>query len=393
LYGRKEKGEKRMIPRLHIQLLHYQLKAFQFFGVLGYVIAVLVCGLVALATGLLPQIILLLWITGGITFFLLAMIIKWIKGQEDIVYYHQEIGILSMCAFILWIIREPILPYLDVTILGIGVFLVFGRLGCYSIGCCHGKPAKKGVKYSQIFVDAGFTYFYKDVPLLPVQIWESIFVLFISISSIVLLLAGMVPGSNLIFYTTAYGLFRFCIEYFRGDPERPAFLGLSEAQWTSILLILSSFILAQLEILPAYELHLFTIILLVILAIGAITFYLNSDFLKLTSPQHLKQISNKLRNIESAQKSMRANQKIRVFTTTKGLSISAGTFDKNFRHYSISTPRKTPLSSELIEYLAKFIQLARHRTCSFEIIKKTAWLHHIIFFNAKNTKKNLPKNI
>ena len=39
----------------------------------------------------------------------------------------------------------PVLPYLDLTCLGLGIFLVCGRQGCLMVGCCHGKPCGWGI--------------------------------------------------------------------------------------------------------------------------------------------------------------------------------------------------------------------------------------------------------
>jgi prolipoprotein diacylglyceryltransferase len=55
--------------------------------------------------------------------------------------------VMLVAAAFLWLLHEhePIIPYLDVTILVIGIFLVCGRIGCLMVGCCHGKPHRWGV--------------------------------------------------------------------------------------------------------------------------------------------------------------------------------------------------------------------------------------------------------
>ncbi|MBD0287506.1 MAG: prolipoprotein diacylglyceryl transferase, partial [Flavisolibacter sp.] len=158
-------------------------------------------------------------LTGAATFFLLAILAKIITGEEVIVYYHHEIAILIMCAVVLHALHQPVLPYLDITILGIATFLAFGRIGCFNVGCCHGRPVKGGVRYRHEHVEAGFTPYYEDVPLFPVQLVESAFVFIVVIAGSFLLLRSFPAGTVLLLYTVVYGLFRFSIEIFRGDPE------------------------------------------------------------------------------------------------------------------------------------------------------------------------------
>ena len=139
-------------------------------------------------------------------------------------YYHHEISIMIFCALALYLLNKPVLPYLDISILGIGVFIGFGRIGCYSVGCCHGRPHKHGVKYGQAHVDAGFTWFYKDVPLLPVQLIESSYVFLIVISGVILLLNHAAPGTVLIVYTVVYGLMRFILARVLPSPRTHALI-------------------------------------------------------------------------------------------------------------------------------------------------------------------------
>ena len=68
-------------------------------------------------------------------------------GEERIIYYRHEIAVMVVAALLLWLLRQPLLPYLDVTILGIGMFLTCGRMGCFMVGCCHGRPHDWGVCY------------------------------------------------------------------------------------------------------------------------------------------------------------------------------------------------------------------------------------------------------
>lgn len=83
------------------------------------------------------------------TFLALAMAAKIVPGKETLVYYQHEIAVMITATFLWRMLRQPVLCYLDVTILGVGLFLAFGRVGCLMVGCCHGRPSPWGVCYAR----------------------------------------------------------------------------------------------------------------------------------------------------------------------------------------------------------------------------------------------------
>jgi len=152
----------------------------------------------------------------------------------------------------------------DVLAPSVSIAHVFGRIGCFLVGCCYGKPWTGGVHfppdsvaYSEllaeraILVGAPSTY-----GLHPTQIYESVGELFIFIGLVWLWRRRRFPGAVALGYAFTYGVLRFFIEIFRGDdvrgflfqarlpglarllglpPAEPIFL--STAQATSIALI------------------------------------------------------------------------------------------------------------------------------------------------------------
>lgn len=108
----------------------------------------------------------------------------------------------------------------------------FGRLGCFFVGCCYGIEVK------------GFWGVYMNgKEVLPVQLYESIF-LFI-LAAIILML--MLKKDRFLFglpvYMISYGIWRFFIEYLRGD-DRGSFIieFLSPSQFQSIMLFVAGVI-------------------------------------------------------------------------------------------------------------------------------------------------------
>lgn len=103
----------------------------------------------------------------------------------------------------------------------------FGRLGCFFAGCCYGKPT-----------DSFLGVHFPNVPgkVHPTQLYESVF-LFALFLICYLLYWKKHFRYNFTLYLVAYGIFRFCIEFLRGD-HRGEFLGvISPSQFWSLLMI------------------------------------------------------------------------------------------------------------------------------------------------------------
>lgn len=360
-------------PRLHVNVFGRRFQTFHFFGITGFVVGGLLGAVLCLVLGLPVWPILLMSLTAVATFFLLAILAKVITGREVIVYYHHEIGILIMCAWVFFLFHVPVLVYLDMTILGIATFMVFGRLGCLNVGCCHGKPARRGVVYRHEHVEAGFTHYYEGVPLFPVPLVESAFVCTVLIFGVVLVLRHAPPGTVLIFYTVAYGAFRFIIEFYRGDPERPYWKGVSEAQWTSLLLITVTGLLSIAGVLPLYGWHL---LMSMVLFFAVAVIILRKDiFIKMTSPKHVRQIASAIVETDDG-------VSVNVYQTDLGLSLSKGRVMSDggvVTHYTLSYKKRGELFYPLVERIAEIIRLIQKHQGKYEISERENSVYHILF--------------
>ncbi len=135
--------------RPRILLPHSDWSSFRFCGCIGLALSTL------LAMGLVMWQGLSSWVMAGVTvasvlvFFGLAMAAKIVTGEESLTYYHHQVAVIIVTILLLWLLHQPILPHLGVTILGVGLFLACGRVGCLMVGCCHGRPHRWGVCYRE----------------------------------------------------------------------------------------------------------------------------------------------------------------------------------------------------------------------------------------------------
>lgn len=107
----------------------------------------------------------------------------------------------------------------------IPLFHGFGRIGCMLAGCCYGRMLQKTILLFGVF----------ELNRVPVQMIEAIYEFLLC--AVILVVERHEKVDTLKFYLIAYGMFRFVIEFFRGDAVRGIFLGVSMAQWISVFII------------------------------------------------------------------------------------------------------------------------------------------------------------
>jgi hypothetical protein len=134
----------------------------------------------------------------------------------------------------LWGTGVPIAAGLDLFVAGGGTLIAIGRLGCLAAGCCHGRPCEWGVRYGPTSAVSDALL---GVRLFPIQIIEAVWCAAITVVAVCFVLAGTPAGTATTWWLVAYACARFFIEFGRGDPERRYFGALSEAQWSSIVIV------------------------------------------------------------------------------------------------------------------------------------------------------------
>jgi phosphatidylglycerol:prolipoprotein diacylglycerol transferase len=109
---------------------------------------------------------------------------------------------------------------------GIALGSVLGRQGCFSAGCCWGKPTTLpwGVRFTELGHEV--TGVPIDVKLHPTQLYESLAMLVAFIFLLWLHKRKKFSGQVILAYAFIYALVRFLIEFVRDDP-RGDILGLT----------------------------------------------------------------------------------------------------------------------------------------------------------------------
>ncbi len=391
------------LTRAKVRIFHRLFSAYQVCGYTGLGLAMLLAILLAVKMNLSIWILIGIIVTGIVTFLSLTMLTKIITGRESLIYYHHEIAITLTTAGLLKILHQPVLPYLDITILGIGTFLFCGRSGCFMVGCCHGRPYHWGVCYGEEHRKAGFTSYLVGVRLFPVQALEALFVLFVVITGTVFVLSKSYrPGEALAWYVIVYGTARFFFEFLRGDPDRLYFLTFSEAQWTSLLLM-SFAVWAEMSGVLAFHLRHATataFVLLTMIAVFIIRRFNASDKYKLLHPDHIKEIAESIERIsDNASMTcpthsplMKVGLKGGIFPgeyipaniclsqTSLGIQISASKIKRgegSVFHYALSNKNQV-MREENAKALSELILKLKHPLISGEVLKGDKGVFHLL---------------
>ena len=381
--------DKLVCPEVH--LFQRTQSTYLIFAYVGLLLAVLLAISLVTFLGLSVWVMAGLTLTAVLTIFGLLMVTKIITGEENMTYYHYEIAVIISAAILLKLLHEPVLPYLGITLIGIGLFLACGRLGCLMVGCCHGRPHQWGVCYREEHAAAGFPHYFVGVRLFPIQLVESIWVFGVVLGGIVLILTGRPPGEALSWYIVAYDIGRFCFEFVRGDAARPYRWGFSEAQWTSLLLM-CAVVWAELSgVLPLHPWHVGATAGMVIIMI---TLYLSRRFYRTTKhellhPHHIRDVAEALdllfhRSEESLSTSdeTSASEAIQVGCTSLGIRISASTIKHqvgDVYHYTLSS-QNDPLTPETASILSRLILQLKPNSGSYELLEGNQSIFHLLLY-------------
>ncbi len=118
---------------------------------------------------------------------------------------------------------------LDISACCIPLAHAIGRIGCFFAGCCHGATSSA---WCAVKMHTEFGY----IKVIPVQLFESLFLFAVS-AILIIAFYKRLNFPLLPLYCGVYAIWRFCIEFARGDNRGASIIpALSPSQLTAILL-------------------------------------------------------------------------------------------------------------------------------------------------------------
>lgn len=179
------------------------------------------------------------------------------------VFYGGFIGAIIASVIMMRIYKLPWWRTADAFAPGIAIGQAIGRLGCFSAGCCWGKPttafcgvhfSDKGHEVTNVPTIVGHlpAAIQKEwveklgsltapIHLHPVQLYEVGATLVIFVILLVMARKRKFHGQIVLAYALLYAIARFIIEFWRDDP-RGALFGLSTSQFIAALIFVGSII-------------------------------------------------------------------------------------------------------------------------------------------------------
>ena len=148
-------------------------------------------------------------------------------------------GLIFAIIFAIWYIKKHNLNYKkigDIISPSIALGHFFGRLGCFSAGCCYGRSAIDS--FLGITFTNSYAHNHTGVPLntsiYPTQLMEAILNLLNFVFLLIILKKKKFEGQVFALYILNYSIIRLFIEFFRGDPDRGYIFGGINHPFTSL---------------------------------------------------------------------------------------------------------------------------------------------------------------
>ena len=277
-------------------------------GLIGYAVAATAIGVIGATTGASVVERSMAIAMPPFGFWAAIAIERRITGVERIVFYRTAIAAWSMTVAVAIVTGARVMVVSDLTVVLVSAFLTFGRVGCFHVACCHGRPARFGVRYTHAHAALGFPRRLVGRRLVPVQLIEAAGSLVLACNAAATILDDGSPGTATCELVAGYACLRFVLELFRGDGARPYMLQLSEAQWTSL-------VMTSAVALATRSMHYMAVAAVLVVAALAVTLRTRRFSDALCAPRHLDQL-------EGLHRALTRQQEGAPVTTSAGLRVS-----------------------------------------------------------------------
>ena len=158
-------------------------------------------------------------------------------------------GLVAAVLVAFWYVRKNHLPFLrtcDTFAPGVAIGHAFGRTGCFAAGCCYGKPTSEpwGVVFTNPLAHQ-WVGTPLGVRLHPTELYEMVVEVLNFLVLYWLVRHKKFEGQVIGLYMIIYGVARFFIEFFRGDPGRGEVFGgfMSGTQLIALLMVVAGGVL------------------------------------------------------------------------------------------------------------------------------------------------------
>jgi phosphatidylglycerol:prolipoprotein diacylglycerol transferase len=166
--------------------------------------------------------------------------------KGGLIYYGGLIGGIISSFIYVRLKKQPALPIADIAATSLPIGQAFGRIGCFMNGCCYGKVTDSaiGVEYpvnsspwiEQVNEHLILNHSKCSLSMHPVQFYESFGSIVIFFCLVFILRKQKFSGVTASCYLMFYGLLRFAMEFFRGDPRQQV-TSINTAQVISLAMI------------------------------------------------------------------------------------------------------------------------------------------------------------
>jgi len=212
-------------------------------------------GLIAILSGVLGAKVLFVLLNWGFYSRHLVEIVSVATLQAGGVFSGGLVAALMACTVYIRKHHLPVLRTADAFAPALAMGHAIGRLGCFAVGCCYGRPTTHfwGVTFTNPLAGelSGTPL---GVRMEPTQLFEAA----IEAANFLILLwvlrkkrfDGQVIGTYLLLYGSA----RFLLEFLRGDPGRGQFLGgaMSGTQLIAFCLVMAGCLITSQRLLASF---------------------------------------------------------------------------------------------------------------------------------------------
>jgi len=124
--------------RFRLSIGRRSMHPFRACGLAGLTLSTALTMTLAAMRHLSPWTTMAITVIAATTFVLLTLLTRMITGREVLVYYHHEIAIMLTVTALLHALNKPVLAYLDITLVGLGLLLACGRMAACSSAAATG---------------------------------------------------------------------------------------------------------------------------------------------------------------------------------------------------------------------------------------------------------------